>query len=135
MNVNCAERVPADVGLNVIGISEEPAGTMVIGRTGATMAKSAGFIPVTWIAVMTRFWLPVLLTFRLSGALIVLTCCFSKVTENGENQIDGPLATPVPDSVTICGLPDASSVILKLAALVPIALGVKVTFTLKLAPG
>ena len=43
--------------------------------------------------------------------------------------------TPDPDNATFCGLPAALSVMLNFAVRVPVAVGLKVTLMLQLAPG
>jgi len=42
---------------------------------------------------------------------------------------------PVPEAVTICGLPDASSVKVTVPDVAPVMVGLNVTVTLHLAPG
>jgi len=44
-------------------------------------------------------------------------------------------ATPVPDKVKVCGLPVALSLMVSEAERLPVAAGVKVTFTVVLLPG
>ena len=46
----------------------------------------------------------------------------------------GVCATPVPDSVTICGEPEALSVTVRFALLVPPAVGVKVMLNVQFSP-
>ena len=57
----------------------------------------------------------------------------AKVTLVGVRLIAG--ATPVPVKATLCGLPPALSVMLKLAVLLPVIAGEKVTFTVLVAFG
>jgi hypothetical protein len=45
-----------------------------------------------------------------------------------------PLAPPVPDKATFCGLPAALSVMLTAARRVPMAVGLKVTLIVQLPP-
>ena len=54
------------------------------------------------------------------------------VKEVGERATEG--ATPVPAKLAVCGLPLALSVTLKVAVLVPLAVGVKVTLIVHWAP-
>jgi len=49
-------------------------------------------------------------------------------------QNPAPLAPPVPDNATFCGLPAALSVMLTAALRVPMAVGLKVTLIVQLAP-
>ena len=44
-------------------------------------------------------------------------------------------AVPVPETLTVCGLPLALSLMLSTAVLLPVAAGVKVTLTTVLLPG
>src|SRR5437899_5808623 len=51
-----------------------------------------------------------------------------------QQVVGGPPLTPVPGSVTFCGLPAALSVMLSAAVRVPLDVGLKVTLMLQLAP-
>src|SRR5207244_8439377 len=49
-------------------------------------------------------------------------------------QNPAPLAPPVPDNATFCGLPAALSLMLSAALRVPLAVGLKLTLIVQLAP-
>jgi hypothetical protein len=65
------------------------------------------------------------------GALLLSTSCAPKLSAVGERLT----AIPVPLRATLCGLFAALSVIVRLAVLVPLAVGVKVTLTAQLPFG
>jgi len=69
---------------------------------------------------------------RVTGceALILPSACAVKVRADG--AAFRTVAPPVPVSDTVCGLPDALSVMLKVPVRVPVAVGVNVTLTVQL---
>src|SRR5215831_10308127 len=79
------------------------------------------------MAVMFSVPGPVLVRVTGWPALLVPTVWLAKVRLAGESLTTGTGATAVPLSVTDCGLPLPSSVMLTEAVLVPAAVGVKVT--------
>jgi len=75
---------------------------------------------------------PELLSVVLCDALVVPTGCDEKVRLVGVRVTAG--AVPLPVSGTVCGLPVALSVTEMLAVRLPVAVGVKVTEMVQLAP-
>src|ERR1700739_1944163 len=75
--------------------------------------------------------LPVLLTTTDWVWPGVLTAC----VPNDKEGVSVMLTTPVPLSATVCGLPLALSVNVKLALRCPTSAGLNVTFTTVLLPG
>jgi hypothetical protein len=75
----------------------------------------------------------VLFTVTLTGELLVPIACDGKVRAEGVTLTLGAVA--VPDNATVCGLPTALSVIAKLAAALPLAVGVNTTLIVQFAPG
>jgi|SRR5438876_150234 len=73
---------------------------------------------------------PVFVRVTVFGALVVPTFTFPKLRLVGERLTAG--AVPVPVRLTVCGLPLALSVTVKLAAHVPEAVGVNVTLKVQL---
>src|SRR5882762_9349479 len=69
---------------------------------------------------------------RVTGceALILPSACAVKVRADG--AAFSTVAPPVPVSDTVCGLPEALSVMLRVPGRVPLAVGVKVTLTVQL---
>jgi hypothetical protein len=55
-------------------------------------------------------------------------------SDNSPTREENPLYEPVPDNVTCCGLPAALSVTFNIALRVPVAVGLKVTLMVQLAP-
>ena len=76
--------------------------------------------------------LPVLLKVAVSTPLVVPTDWFPKERLVGERPSIG--AVPVPERATDWGLPAALSVMLTEAVRLPLAVGVKVTLIVQLAP-
>src|SRR5689334_63524 len=109
-------------------------GAIVIGVV-VLVAKSPALVPENARAEITRFADPVFVTVSVSGLLVVPTDCVPKLRPFAGLKLMPATPTPVPESGTLCGLPDALSVKLRLAERDPIAEGVKVTFTFVLALG
>src|SRR5437660_1704103 len=79
--------------------------------------------------------LPVLETVTVWVALVVPVCCVANPKLAGASDTTGAGTTPVPLRATACGLLAALSVIERLAARAPPAVGRKATLTEQLAPG
>src|SRR5581483_8819781 len=86
-------------------------------------------IPAFVIFKMPR---PVFVSVTVCGALVVDISCVAKVRLLGESVTAA--TTPVPVSVTVCGLFGALSETLTAAFRVPVAVGLKYTDILQLAP-
>lgn len=76
--------------------------------------------------------LPVLARVTTCAPLAIPTTCEAKVSEAGLNPANAP--RPVPESVALCGLPGASSVIESMAERERGALGMNVTVAVQLPP-
>ena len=84
---------------------------------------------------MVRAALPLLVSVTVRAELVVLAWWFPKLKLVGLRLTTGADAVvPEPLNATDCGLPDALSVIAKLALRVPSAVGVKVTLMKQEAP-
>ncbi len=82
--------------------------------------------------VMLRATLPVFVSVTFCAALVVPTSWLAKVRLAADRLTTG--AVPVPVRLMVCGLPAALSVMLTEAVRVPVAVGVKVTLMVQLAP-
>jgi len=82
-------------------------------------------VPVSARLVMLKVALPVLLRVTVCAVLGVATDCLPKARLVGESPSTG--AVPVPERLTVCGLPLALSEMLTEAVRLPLAVGVKVT--------
>jgi len=130
---NEAARLPTAVGVKVrFTVVLLPAVTL-IGNEPAANVKSPAFAPVIPRPVIDKLAVPVLVIVTGVTALVAFTSCLPKLTVAG--LIPTPGAMPVPDRVTVCGLPLALSAIVSEAVRLPVAVGVKVTFTVMLLPG
>ncbi len=74
-----------------------------------------------------------LVSVTVCAGLVVLTCWLANVRLVGD-RLAAAGALPVPVKDTVCGLPLASSVIVMAPVRVPVAVGVKVTLIVQLAP-
>ena len=81
---------------------------------------------------MLKAALPVLLRVRVWAALVVPTDWLAKVRLVGERLTTA--AAPVPERLTVCGLPLALSVMLTEAVRLPLAEGLNVTLIVQLLP-
>ena len=125
-----AVRLPLTKGVNV---------TLIVQREKApndlpqvlVSEKSLAFVPVTVMLVMPKAPLPVLLRVTVCAALVVPTGWLPKPRLVGKRLTTGPV--PVPERLTVCGLPLALSVMLTEAVRLPLAVGVKVTLMVQLA--
>src|SRR5580658_10463564 len=78
--------------------------------------------------------LPVLLIVTLCAALVVPVFCAANVRLDGVKLNVNVGVRPVPVRVTLCGLPVALSVNVRLAVRVPTAVGLNVTDTVQELP-
>ena len=93
--------------------------------------KSLGFIPVKTIPDIPRGVAPLLDTVTFCAALVVPAACEPKLRLEADSVSAG--ATAVPLSDTLCGLPVALSLRLRLAFFVPLDSGAKFIVTVQLA--
>jgi hypothetical protein len=97
-------------------------------------AKSLALLPVTAMLVRLKVALPLLLRVTVCAELVVSTGWLPKERLAAERLATGPLPVPVPERLTICGLPLALSVMVTAPLRVPVAVGVKVTLIVQLFP-
>jgi hypothetical protein len=108
---------------------EEPAASDVPqALVPVATAKSLGFAPVIEIATPVSAALPVFESMNEAGLLVVLTVWLVKVYVAGVSAATGAgIAVPVPESVAVCGEPEALSATDSVALKVVAEAGVKVT--------
>lgn len=80
-------------------------------------ANSAAFVPLRVAVVMFNVALPELVIVMVVAGLVVFSVVFGKVTRVAGVKVTPGVAgaRPSPVSARLCGLPEASSVISKLA--------------------
>jgi len=123
-------RVPEAVGVNVTLMLQFPPAANELPQL-LDWPKS----PLAAIPVMVSAVLPVLERVTVCAALVELIVWLANVSELGETPATGvPAAAPVPVRLTVCGLPEALSVTLKVPVRVPEAAGVNVTLMLQFPP-
>jgi hypothetical protein len=88
VTVNCAERVPASVGENVIeALQLAPTASVRPEQPSLTTVKSSVF--GTAALLMKRDAVPVLVTVTSCGALVVPVSCEPNVNDVGDNETAG----------------------------------------------
>jgi len=131
-----AVRLPLADGVNVTLIGQLPSAATELPQV-LLSEKSLAFVPVTVMLVMLKGALPVLLRVTVCAPLVVPTGWLPKPRLVGERLTTGAVAAvdvPVPERLTVCGLPLALSVMLTEAVRLPLAGGVKVTLIVQWAP-
>ena len=125
-----AVRVPAAEGLNMIAIVQLPPAA-----TGwlhvSFSVKSAASAPLKAMLLMLKVALPVLLRVTVCAVLMISSGWLPKARLVGERLTRA--AVPVPERLTVWGLPLALSEMLTAAVRLPLAEGVNVTLIVQLA--
>jgi hypothetical protein len=133
VNVRVAARLPEAEGLNTILAEHEPAGEILVPQVLLEMEKSPEFVPVIAMLLMESSVLPPLDKETDCAELLEPTLTVAKESAAGLAVRVLVAAVPVPESVTVCGLPLAESSKLSVAVLLPVVVGAKTTFTVQLA--
>src|SRR5208282_288314 len=120
-------RFPVAVGVNTTLIVQAALAASVLGQL-LVWAKS----PEVWMLERFKVALPVFVSDTGCTTLDWLSVTFPNATVLGDTA--SRAATPVPDSVTECGLPAALSETVRLPLRVPSAVGVKTTVIVQAAP-
>jgi len=129
--VTAAVRVPGPVGANVtLIVHKAPAATEL--PQVLVAAKSPELPPVTWMLEMVRLAFPVLVRVTAWAALVDPTDWLENDKADVEKLTTGPL--PLPVRLTVWGLPEALSVMVRAAERLPGAVGMKATLILQLPP-
>jgi hypothetical protein len=124
--------VPLLVGLNAARIVQFAPGATNEGEIGHLLVRTYCALMVT--LVMVRLPVPVLVRVTVCCELVVLITWVAKVRLVGESDTAGVPPTPVPVSVTCCGLFAALSVSVTVPLKVPALGGVKVTEMVQFVP-
>lgn len=124
-----AVRVPPAVGVKVTLIVQLAPAAKVEPQV-VVRAKSPAFVPVKEVTIEVRLVVPMLLRVTTWAELVVPATWLPKV------RLPGARVTPVPVPVraTVCGLPEALSVMESEAVREPIALGLNVMLKVQLSP-
>jgi hypothetical protein len=131
VSVIVAARDPAAVARNVTErLQFDPAATL-LPQLLLAMAKSPGFPPPRTVLEILSAPVPELVTVTDCAADVTPILPEPKLRDDADNVAVGT-PTPVPDSVTCCGLPLALSVTVKTAERVPAAVASNVTEMLQL---
>jgi hypothetical protein len=128
-----ALREPVAVGLNVTLIVQvAPAATLP--SQLFVCAKSDVFVPANAMLLIVSAEFPVLVSVTALAALVVFTIWFPNASDVGDRLTVGA-AVPVPDKLTVWGLPAALSTIVTVPVRVPATVGENVTLIVQLPPG
>jgi hypothetical protein len=98
----------------------------------AVSAKSPALVPVTARLVILKEALPVLFSVTVCAVLVTSTGWLPKARLVVERLTSG--AVPVPERLTVCGLPLALSAMLRVPLCVPLLAGVKPTLIVQTFP-
>jgi hypothetical protein len=124
--------LPVTVGSNVTLIVQLPPAATELPQV-LVSAKSPGLAPLSTMLERLKAALPPLVSVAESVALLVLTDWLPKERLVGERLAVAEV--PVPERLTVWGLPVALSVILTEADRLPVAFGSKVRLIVQFAPG
>jgi hypothetical protein len=131
VNARLAVRAPVPVGIKVT-LAVQFALAARLDPQLLASEKSPGFVPLSATPEMFIVAVPVLVAVTVWAELVVPMTWLEKDKLDGERLITG--AVPVPVRVTVCGLLEALSVIVTVAARLPVAEGVNVTLIAQFAP-
>ena len=121
---------PVAEGSNFTVITQDALTPRLCGQLFVSI-KSVGFVPVKTIPDIPSEVVPGLDKVTFCGVLAVPAGCAPNVRLEADSVIAGATAVPVND--TVCGLPAALSLRLKLALFVPLDNGAKFIATVQLA--
>jgi hypothetical protein len=131
LNERLPDAAPAAVGVNVTASVQVAAAATGFGVAHVVPELAMAKGPETAIAVNVRLPLPELVRVTVWELLVVPTGSDGKVGAADKLTV-GPV--PVPLKLTVCGLPLALSVRVRLPEREPLAAGVKVTLITQLLP-
>ena len=132
VRASVAARALVAVGVNVTLMVQLVLAASVEGLRGQLFVwpKSPGFVPPIAMLVIVNGALPVFESVTAWAGLVVLTCWLPKGTDEGVRVTVGTV--PVPERLTVCGLPVALSLKVRPALRLPAAVGVNVTLMVQL---
>ena len=133
VTVTDAVSLLASEGVKVTPIVQVAPTATELPQVSATSAKSAALVPVIARLLMLNAVLPPLVRVTVWAELVEAIGWFPKEILVGE-RVTPAAAVPVPERLTVCGLPVALSVIVTVAVRLPVAAGVKVTLIVQLPP-
>ena len=127
---SAAFRTPTALGVNVTATVQVPfAATVALPQVLEAIAKSLALAPAKVTVVIFSEAFPLLVTVTLICALVVPCVMEGNVTvpEGLIVTAGAACAVPFPVSVSVCGLPAASSAMERFACRAPVPLGLNVT--------
>ena len=124
-------RAPVAPGRNVTLMVQLAPAAKVVPQV-VVSAKSEAFVPAIETPLMVMVPLPVFRSVTVLALLVTFTGWIPNGTVVGVRLATG--LVPVPVKLTCCGLVGSESAIRRVAVLLPLAVGVKVTLMLQLVP-
>jgi hypothetical protein len=128
-----AVRAPLAAGVNITAIVQWAAAATELPQVSDSV-KSLALMPVGARLVILKVALPVLVRVRICGELVMSTGWLPKARLVGERLATAAVLVPVPERLTVWGLPAALSEMLRVPLRVPLAVGVKTTLIVQLFP-
>src|SRR5437764_14767388 len=113
-------------------LHDEPAASVLV-QVRDWIANWFALAPPRLIELIVSDAVPGLDRMNVNGALVVRRACVPKLWDVGESETAA--WTPVPVSVTICGLVMSESVMVSVPVRTPVVVGTKATLTRQLLPG
>src|SRR5438270_9911762 len=113
-------------------LHDEPAASVLV-QVRDWIANWFALAPPRLIELIVSDAVPGLDRMNVNGALVVRRACVPKLWDVGESETAA--WTPVPVSVTICGLVTSESVIVSVPVRTPVVVGANLTFMRQLRPG
>jgi len=132
--VNVAERATLRFGVNVTLIVQFAPAAIPAPPIGQALLKPnrVGFAPPIVTLLMIKGTVLVLVTLTVCGALVVFTAWVPNAIEAGDTVTVGRVVVPV--NATVPEIAGAATLTRSVAVLVALLFGLKVTFTMQLAP-
>jgi len=126
---------PMTQGINVTAIVQLALGAKEVPQVSPAATKSLALLPVIARLVMFKRASPVLLKVTVSVELAVAPGSSPKARLAGATEaVVGAAVVPVPERLTVCGLPLALSLMLSEASQLPLAKGLNVILMVQLRP-
>ena len=128
-----AVRAPLRVGAKLTLTVQFAPGARLVPQVRDEMMNCPGFAPTKPIELIVAVAVPVFVSVKVCGALVLPRVTVPKFQDAGVSVAAG--CTPVPVSVTIWGLVTSESVIVSVPVRTPVVVGAKTTLIRQLRPG
>src|SRR5246127_657622 len=113
-------------------VHDEPAARVLV-HVRDWIANWCALAPPMLIELIVSDAVPVFVSVKVNGALVVRRACVPKLWDVGVS--DAAACTPVPVRLMICGLVTSESVMVSVPVRTPVVVGTNLTLMRQLAPG